>query len=112
MRSRGHQSTRRASGRETVQVRELERQQRTVVERGGEGGTAGVEDLGVAEVEQVEHRKLRWRRRHEGGEALVAQRVVRETESLQRGAAALVPYCRVVPRRPSAEERSHIKSAT
>ena len=67
-----------------MQVELLERRQRAAVERSGEGGAAGVGDLGAAEVEPLElrqpsrrrrRRTCRRRRRHEGGEALVAERV-------------------------------------
>ena len=72
----------------------LERRQRAAAERSGEGGAAGVCDLGAIEVEPLElrqpsrrrrRRTCRRRRRHEGGEALVAERVAAETETLQRG---------------------------
>ena len=65
----------------------LECWQRAAVEREGEGGAAGVGDLGEAEVELLElrqhsrrrrRRTCRQRRRHEGGEALVAERVAVE----------------------------------
>eukprot|EP00964_Phaeocystis_antarctica_P090972 scaffold58283_cov41-Phaeocystis_antarctica.AAC.6 len=71
----------------------FERRQRAVVERSGQGGAAGVRDLSVAEVEHLElrqhsgrrrRRSRRRRRRHEGGEALVAERGVIETEKRQR----------------------------
>ena len=75
-----------------VQKESLERRQRAAVERGGEGSAAGVGDLGAVEVEQLELRQhssrrtcRRRRRRHEGGEALVAERVAMENETLQRG---------------------------
>merc|ERR1712086_777934 len=79
-----------------MQIEVLECWQRAAVERRGEGGAAGVGDLGVDEVERLELRQhssrrrqrtcRRWRqRRHEGGEVLVAERVATETESLQRG---------------------------
>eukprot|EP00964_Phaeocystis_antarctica_P056009 scaffold32992_cov48-Phaeocystis_antarctica.AAC.3 len=71
----------------------LERWQRAAVERRGESGAAGVGDLGVAEEELLElcqHSRRRRqrtcrRRRQEGGEALVAERVVNEAENLQEG---------------------------
>ena len=77
----------------------LERRQRAAVERGGEGGAPDVGDLGVVEVELVEllqpssrrrrscsrWRRVCRRRRQEGGEALVAERVATEVELLQRG---------------------------
>eukprot|EP00964_Phaeocystis_antarctica_P054190 scaffold31834_cov71-Phaeocystis_antarctica.AAC.1 len=85
---------RRDAGRDAIQIEVFERRQRAPVERSGEGGAAGVGDLGVAEVELLEHRQhtcrrrrrtcRRWRR-HEGGEALVSKRVASETEMLQRG---------------------------
>eukprot|EP00964_Phaeocystis_antarctica_P057225 scaffold33843_cov39-Phaeocystis_antarctica.AAC.2 len=62
--------------------------------RSGEGGAAGVGDLGVVEAELLElrqHSSRRWQRtcgqrrwRQEGGKALVAERVVSETEIQQR----------------------------
>eukprot|EP00964_Phaeocystis_antarctica_P052118 scaffold30492_cov33-Phaeocystis_antarctica.AAC.3 len=65
-----------------------------VPERRGEGGAAGVGDLGVFEAEPLElrqHSRRRrqrtrgqWRRRQEGGQALVAERVVSEIDSRQR----------------------------
>ena len=61
--------------------------QRAAVERGGEGGTAGVGDPGVFDVELLELLQpssrpwrracSRRRRRQEGGEALVAKRVAK-----------------------------------
>eukprot|EP00964_Phaeocystis_antarctica_P116261 scaffold80203_cov73-Phaeocystis_antarctica.AAC.9 len=69
----------------------LEHRQRAAVKRSGQGGAAGVGDLGVPEVELVELRQpsrqpsSRRRRRHEGGEALVTERVAWEIEMLQRG---------------------------
>eukprot|EP00964_Phaeocystis_antarctica_P053247 scaffold31252_cov63-Phaeocystis_antarctica.AAC.2 len=91
----------------TVHDELLERRKHTAVERGGKGGAAGVGDLGVAEVEHLElrqpyfrqvellelrqHSSRRWRRtckrrrRQKGGETLVAERVIVETETLQRG---------------------------
>eukprot|EP00964_Phaeocystis_antarctica_P160322 scaffold131851_cov75-Phaeocystis_antarctica.AAC.1 len=71
----------------------LEGRQLAAVERGGEGGAPGVGDLGAVEVEQHEllqassRRRQRAcsRRRHEGGEGLVAKRIRREVETLQRG---------------------------
>eukprot|EP00964_Phaeocystis_antarctica_P027864 scaffold15712_cov67-Phaeocystis_antarctica.AAC.6 len=72
-----------------------ELRQRAAVKRGGKSGAADITDPGVAEVERPEHRQHysrrrqrtcgRRRRRHEGGEALVAERVANEKESLQRG---------------------------
>jgi hypothetical protein len=71
-----------------------ERLQRAAVERSGEGGAAGVVDLGVAEAERLElgqhpsrrrRRTCRRRRRHEGGEALVAERVVIEMSTSSAG---------------------------
>eukprot|EP00964_Phaeocystis_antarctica_P111957 scaffold76200_cov63-Phaeocystis_antarctica.AAC.8 len=84
----------RGAGRDAVQIERLERRQRAAIERSGKGGAAGVVDVGVAEVEHLElrqpsrrrrRRTCRRRRRHEGGEALVAERVANETETLQRG---------------------------
>eukprot|EP00964_Phaeocystis_antarctica_P133114 scaffold97287_cov48-Phaeocystis_antarctica.AAC.2 len=90
-----HGGLRRGAGRDAGQIERLERRQRAAVERSGQGGAAGVGDLGVAEVERLELRQpycRRWRqdtgrrRRHqEGGEALVTERVAFETETLQRG---------------------------
>ena len=42
----------RVAGRDAVQMEPLERRQRAAVECSGEGGAAGVGDLGVAEEEQ------------------------------------------------------------
>eukprot|EP00964_Phaeocystis_antarctica_P108736 scaffold73267_cov67-Phaeocystis_antarctica.AAC.2 len=89
-----HGDLRRGAGRDAVQVEPIERWQRAAVERSGEGGAAGVGDLGVAEVEARELRQpssrrrqhtCRRRRRHEGGEALVADWVAVEIEMHQRG---------------------------
>eukprot|EP00964_Phaeocystis_antarctica_P157742 scaffold128061_cov72-Phaeocystis_antarctica.AAC.2 len=89
-----HGGLRRGAGRDVVQKEIPERRQRAAVERSGEGGAAGVGDLGVAKVEHPELRQYsrrqrrhtwRRRRRHEGGEALVAERVALEKENLQRG---------------------------
>eukprot|EP00964_Phaeocystis_antarctica_P085169 scaffold53745_cov66-Phaeocystis_antarctica.AAC.2 len=88
-----HGSLSRGAGRDAVQVEPLEGRQLAAVERSGEGGAAGVGDLGVVEVELLELLQPSGRRRrrtcrqwrHEGGEALVAERVARETDSLQRG---------------------------
>ena len=66
---------------------------RSILSRDGsdESGAAGVGDLGSAEAEHLElrqpssrrRRRTCWqRRRHEGGEALVAERVATEMESL------------------------------
>eukprot|EP00964_Phaeocystis_antarctica_P075729 scaffold46760_cov39-Phaeocystis_antarctica.AAC.5 len=85
----------RSAGRDAGQaIYVAERWQNIALERSGEGGAAGVGDLGVVEVELLElrqHSSRRWQRtrgqrrwRQEGGKALVAERVVRETESLQR----------------------------
>ena len=69
-----------------------ERWQRVAVERRGQGGAAGVGNLGVPEREHTELRQhtcvpkrtRQRRRRHEGGDALVAERAVHEYELLQR----------------------------
>eukprot|EP00964_Phaeocystis_antarctica_P059522 scaffold35338_cov59-Phaeocystis_antarctica.AAC.8 len=61
--------------------------------RSGQGGAAGVGDLGVDEVEPLELRQPSSRRRrrtcrrrsHEGGEALVAERIAPQNENYQRG---------------------------
>eukprot|EP00964_Phaeocystis_antarctica_P103999 scaffold69192_cov72-Phaeocystis_antarctica.AAC.3 len=91
-----HGGLRRVAGRAAVKVHFLERRQNAAVERSGQGGAAGVGDLGVVEEEQPElrqhsrrrrQRTCRRRRRHEGGEALVAERVVNQSEILQRGQA-------------------------
>ena len=80
----------------------LERRQRAAVERGGEGGAPDVGDLGAVEIELVEllqsssrrrrscsrWRRVCRRRCHEGGEALVAERVATEEEVLQSGPPA------------------------
>ena len=85
---------RRGAGGDVVNVEALKCRQRAAAERGGEGGAAFVGDLGAGEMEQLERRQpsgrrrrrtCRRRRRHEGGEALIAERVARETETLQRG---------------------------
>ena len=82
------------AGRGALQTEDLKRRQRVAVKRGGEGVAAGVGDLGVAELERVElrqhssrrrRRACRRRRRHEGGEALVADRILGKIEPLQRG---------------------------
>ena len=75
-----HGSLCRGASRGAAQAELLERRQNAVVERGGEGGAAGVGDLGVAEDEALELRQhssrqrrrtcRRWRQK--GGEALVA----------------------------------------
>eukprot|EP00964_Phaeocystis_antarctica_P151163 scaffold118722_cov60-Phaeocystis_antarctica.AAC.3 len=89
-----HGGLRRGAGRGAVQLELLERRQRTAVERRSEGGAAGVGHLGGAEVELLELRQhssrqrrctCRRRRHHEGGEALVAEQVAGEIESLKRG---------------------------
>eukprot|EP00964_Phaeocystis_antarctica_P146537 scaffold112850_cov66-Phaeocystis_antarctica.AAC.1 len=91
-----HGGLRRGAGRDAHQIDTLECRQRAAVERSGQGGAAGVGDLGVAEVEPLELRQHSSRRRrrtcrrrrrrcHEGGKALVAKQVVLETEILQRG---------------------------
>jgi hypothetical protein len=89
---RVHGGFRCAAGGNAVQKESLERRQRAAVERGGEGSAAGVGDLGVVEVELLELRQHSSRRTcrrrrwcHEGGEALVAEWVAAETETLQRG---------------------------
>eukprot|EP00964_Phaeocystis_antarctica_P087111 scaffold55232_cov63-Phaeocystis_antarctica.AAC.4 len=89
-----HGGLRRVAGRNVFKIERFERQQRAAVERSGQGGAAGVGDLGAAEAELLElwqhssrRRTCRRRtcRRHEGSEALIAERVVRETEKKQRG---------------------------
>eukprot|EP00964_Phaeocystis_antarctica_P120564 scaffold84286_cov63-Phaeocystis_antarctica.AAC.8 len=89
-----HGSLCRIAGRGASQIDQLERRQRTAVERDGKGGAAGVGDLGVAEAEPLELRqhtsRRRWRtcrqrRRHEGGEALVTAWVAVKIEHFQRG---------------------------
>ena len=75
-----------------MQIEELERRQRAAVERSSEGGAAGVGDLGLVETERVELRQPSGRRRrrtcrrrrrcHEGGEALVTERIATEIEML------------------------------
>eukprot|EP00964_Phaeocystis_antarctica_P015487 scaffold8570_cov66-Phaeocystis_antarctica.AAC.2 len=82
-----------SAGRDAGHTDELERRERAAVERDGEGGAAGVGDVGAAEEERLElrqhpsRRRRRTRRRwsHEGKEARVAERAALETESLQRG---------------------------
>ena len=87
-----HSFLRRGAGWGVIKVNTLERRQRAAVKRGGEGGAPDVGDLGLFEVEHLEllqpssrqrRRACRRRRRHEGGEALVAERVATEPESLQ-----------------------------
>ena len=77
-----HSFFRRGASGGAIKLEPLERRQRAAVERGGEGGAPGVCDLGAIEVEALEllqpssrrrRRACRWRRRHEGGEALVAE---------------------------------------
>eukprot|EP00964_Phaeocystis_antarctica_P024588 scaffold13773_cov68-Phaeocystis_antarctica.AAC.4 len=89
-----HGNLRRDAGRDAKQIELLERRQRAAVERSGEGGAAGVGDLGLGEVEELELRQpCRWqrqctcrrRRRHEGSKALVAERVAPQKEMFQRG---------------------------
>ena len=73
-----------------MQAEGLKRRQRSAVERSGEGGAAGFGNLVAHEKEHLEllqpsrRTRRRRRRRYEGGEALVAKRVVFETENLQR----------------------------
>ena len=45
-----HGGLRRSAGRDAAQEDQLERRQRAAVERSGEGGAAGVGDLGPAEI--------------------------------------------------------------
>eukprot|EP00964_Phaeocystis_antarctica_P021783 scaffold12091_cov69-Phaeocystis_antarctica.AAC.3 len=82
------------ASRGTVQIDTPKGRQRDAVERGDEGGAAGVGDLGPFEAEPLElrqpssrrrRRTCRRQRRHEGGEALVAERVATEIERFQRG---------------------------
>ena len=47
-------SFRRLADGGAIQKKRLERRQRAAVERSGEGGAAGVGDLGVAEVERLD----------------------------------------------------------
>eukprot|EP00964_Phaeocystis_antarctica_P061570 scaffold36809_cov56-Phaeocystis_antarctica.AAC.4 len=58
-----HGVYRRGAGRDVVQIERLERRQRAAVERRGEGGAAGVGDLGGAEAEHLELRQHTSRRR-------------------------------------------------
>eukprot|EP00964_Phaeocystis_antarctica_P034223 scaffold19439_cov56-Phaeocystis_antarctica.AAC.5 len=84
-----------SAGRGGLQLEVLEDRQRAAVDRSRERCAAGVGDLGEAEAEHLElcqpssrrrHRTCRRRRRrHEGGDALVAERVVAEIDILQRG---------------------------
>jgi hypothetical protein len=46
-----HGGLRRGAGRGAVQIEQLERRQPAAVERSGDGGAAGVGDLGAEEVE-------------------------------------------------------------
>eukprot|EP00964_Phaeocystis_antarctica_P075647 scaffold46710_cov62-Phaeocystis_antarctica.AAC.1 len=74
-------------------VEDFERGQCAAVERSSDSGATGLGDLGPAEVERLERRQHSSRRRrrtcrkrrHEGGEALVAERAVTKIESLQSG---------------------------
>eukprot|EP00964_Phaeocystis_antarctica_P011573 scaffold6407_cov62-Phaeocystis_antarctica.AAC.2 len=77
-----------------IQFETLERRQRAAVERGDKSGASRVGDLGAVEVEHLEllqpssrrrQRTCRRWRRQKGGEALVAERVAREMETLQSG---------------------------
>eukprot|EP00964_Phaeocystis_antarctica_P085224 scaffold53793_cov65-Phaeocystis_antarctica.AAC.4 len=81
-----HGGHRCAAGRDAYQIEMPEHRQSAAVERGRKGGAAGVGDLGALEVELLELRqhscRRRWRWRHEGGEALVAERVASESETL------------------------------
>ena len=68
-----HGFYRRGAGGDTIKVEPLERRQRAAVERGDEGGTAGVGDPAVAKVEPLEllqpssrRRRRAYRRRLEG----------------------------------------------
>eukprot|EP00964_Phaeocystis_antarctica_P015839 scaffold8755_cov46-Phaeocystis_antarctica.AAC.2 len=80
-----HGGYRRGAGGDVIKIVEfLERRQHAAIERSRESGAAGVGDLGVAEAERLELRqhssRRRWRtcrrrRRQEGNEALVAERV-------------------------------------
>ena len=60
---RVHGVLRRGAGRDAIQVELLERRQRAAVDRSGEGGAAGVGDLGAVEVEHLELRQPSRRRR-------------------------------------------------
>ena len=89
-----HGDSRRITGRGAAYKERLERRQRAAAERSGQSGAAGVGDLGAVEREPLElrqrsrrrrRRTCRRRRRQESKEALVAERVVSETKSLQRG---------------------------
>eukprot|EP00964_Phaeocystis_antarctica_P026614 scaffold14992_cov69-Phaeocystis_antarctica.AAC.6 len=93
-----HSGLRRGAGRGVFKTEVLERRQRAAVERSGQGGAAGVGDLGAVEAEQPELRQYsrpatrasppsrrRTCRLHEGGKALVADRVTIKIETLQRG---------------------------
>jgi hypothetical protein len=92
---RKHGGFRRGAGKGATQREDLERRQHAVFERRGEGSAASVGDLGESEVEHHELRQhsrrrrqrtcRRRRRSHEGGEALLSERVAHETENLQRG---------------------------
>eukprot|EP00964_Phaeocystis_antarctica_P023864 scaffold13353_cov51-Phaeocystis_antarctica.AAC.1 len=92
---RVHSFLRRDAGSDAIQFEALERRQRAAVEREGKSDASRAGDLGVVEVDVLELLQpssrqrprtcRRRRRRHEGGEALVAERVVVKTESVQRG---------------------------
>eukprot|EP00964_Phaeocystis_antarctica_P115665 scaffold79647_cov59-Phaeocystis_antarctica.AAC.2 len=89
-----HSFLRRGACRDAIQCENLERRQRAAVERGGQSGASRVGDLGAVEVERLEflqpssrrrQRTCRRRRRYEGGDALVTERILPEIETLQRG---------------------------
>eukprot|EP00964_Phaeocystis_antarctica_P148672 scaffold115598_cov60-Phaeocystis_antarctica.AAC.4 len=72
----------------------IEGRQRAAVQSSGESGAASVSDLEEAEFEPIEacqpsrrrrQRTCRRRRRHEGGEALVTDRIALEVKMVQRG---------------------------
>eukprot|EP00964_Phaeocystis_antarctica_P061285 scaffold36612_cov56-Phaeocystis_antarctica.AAC.1 len=87
-----HSVLRGSPGRDAPQDKLLERRQCTAGKRRDEGGAADVGDLSVFEIELLELRQpslwrpgAAWCLRRNGGEALVAERVVHETERYQRG---------------------------
>ena len=87
-------------GRSMAHGQDLERRKRAAIERYGQGGAAGSSYLGALEAGRRETRQLRAarqsafnvvlssRRRHEGGDALVAKRIVREVKAVDRNQLA------------------------
>ena len=65
--ARAHDGLGRVAGRDATKKERLERRQRAVAKRGGEGGTPGVGDLGVVEAEKPELLQPSSRRRRRAG---------------------------------------------